>query len=148
MIRQAPRSTRTDTLFPYTTLFDLTAGLLGSVLVNQFKTDYLNEALYTQATYKIVDQLSVTGGIRYTWDRTKGYGIKDRYAFALTVPLPVKQQISRPEVKSEAPTGLIELSYKPVDDVMAYAKYSRGYRQGSVNQIGSASCRERVCTYV
>src|SRR3546814_2466965 len=117
MIRQAPRSTRTDTLFPYTTLFDLTAGLLGSVLVNQFKTDYLNEALYTQATYKIVDQLSVTGGIRYTWDRTKGYGIKDRYAFALTVPLPVKQQVSRPEVKSEAPTGLIELSYKPVDDV-------------------------------
>src|SRR3546814_7380274 len=63
--------------------FDVTAGLLGSVLVNQFKTDYLNEALYTQATYKIVDQLSVTGGIRYTWDRTKGYGIKDRYAFAL-----------------------------------------------------------------
>src|SRR3546814_1360291 len=60
--------------------FDVTAGLLGSVLVNQFKTDYLNEALYTQATYKIVDQLSVTGGIRYTWDRTKGYGIKDRYA--------------------------------------------------------------------
>src|SRR3546814_13720850 len=113
MIRQAPRSTRTDTLFPYTTLFDLTAGLLGSVLVNQFKTDYLNEALYTQATYKIVDQLSVTGGIRYTWDRTKGYGIKDRYAFALTVPLPVKQQVSRPEVKSEAPTGLIELRYKP-----------------------------------
>src|SRR3546814_20335442 len=64
---------------------------------------------------------------------SKGYGIKDRYAFALTVPLPVKQQVSRPEVKSEAPTGLIELSYKPVDDVMAYAKYSRGYRQGSVN---------------
>src|SRR3546814_20736112 len=101
MIRQAPRSTRTDTLFPYTTLFDLTAGLLGSVLVNQFKTDYLNEALYTQATYKIVDQLSVTGGIRYTWDRTKGYGIKDRYAFALTAPLPVKQQGSRPEVKRD-----------------------------------------------
>src|SRR3546814_16888817 len=112
MIRQAPRSTRTDTLFPYTTLFDLTAGLLGSVLVNQFKTDYLNEALYTQATYKIVDQLSVTGGIRYTWDRTKGYGIKDRYAFALTVPLPVKQQVSRPEVKREAPPGLIEMSSK------------------------------------
>src|SRR3546814_12876193 len=123
MIRQAPRSTRTDTLFPYTTLFDLTAGLLGSVLVNQFKTDCLNEALYTQATYKIVDQLSVTGGIRYTWDRTKGYGIKDRYAFALTVPLPVKQQVSRPEVKSEAPTGLIE-------------------------QTERTSCRERVGRYV
>src|SRR3546814_5158749 len=30
-------------------------------------------------------------------------------------------------------SDLIELSYKPVDDVMAYAKYSRGYRQGSVN---------------
>src|SRR3546814_13274636 len=30
-------------------------------------------------------------------------------------------------------SDLIELSYKPVDDVMAYAKYSRGYRKGSVN---------------
>src|SRR3546814_13111971 len=28
--------------------FDVTAGLLGSVLVNQFKTDYLNEALRSE----------------------------------------------------------------------------------------------------
>src|SRR3546814_16056059 len=28
---------------------------------------------------------------------------------------------------------MIEMDYKPVRDVMAYAKYVRGYRQGSVN---------------
>jgi len=118
--------------------FDVTAGLLGSVLVNKFKTDYLNQAVYAQASYDITQQLSVTGGIRYTWDRTRGHGVKDRYAFALAIPLPMRRQISEPEVKSRAPTGVIEFSYKPVDDVMAYAKYSRGYRQGSVNLASDA----------
>src|SRR3546814_2339833 len=33
MIRRPPRSTRTDTLFPYTTLFRSTAAVLGLVLV-------------------------------------------------------------------------------------------------------------------
>src|SRR3546814_14823427 len=28
---------------------------------------------------------------------------------------------------------MIEMDYKPVRDVMAYAKYVRGYRRGSVN---------------
>ena len=28
---------------------------------------------------------------------------------------------------------MIDLEYKPVDDVMLYGKYSRGYRQGDVN---------------
>jgi iron complex outermembrane recepter protein len=38
--------------------------------------------------------------------------------------------------KSEAPTWLIDFDYLPTPDVMAYVKYSRGYRQGSVNING------------
>ncbi|MBW8784078.1 MAG: TonB-dependent receptor [Novosphingobium sp.] len=33
------------------------------------KTWFRDRGLYGQATYKITDQLSLTGGIRYTWDR-------------------------------------------------------------------------------
>ncbi len=38
--------------------------------------------------------------------------------------------------KSAAPTWLIGLDYKPMDDVLLYAKYSRGYRQGGVTPFG------------
>jgi iron complex outermembrane receptor protein len=33
---------------------------------------------------------------------------------------------------SHAPTWLIDLDYKPSESVLAYAKYARGYRQGTV----------------
>jgi outer membrane receptor protein involved in Fe transport len=75
----------------------------------------------------------MTGGLRYTWDRTSGESIKSRYRFLTAIPLgPVTEETS-PSVSSKAPTGMIEMEYKPVRDVMAYAKYVRGYRQGSVN---------------
>ena len=35
-------------------------------------------------------------------------------------------------VKTSAPTWLLGLDYKPTDDILLYAKYARGYRQGGV----------------
>ena len=112
--------------------FDPLGGLLGGVLTQHFKTTYLNRALYAQGTYNFTDKFSATLGARYTWDKTEGYGIKTRYKYLLTVPLNPVEQITRPETSSKAPTGQVEFSYKPVKDVMAYAKYVRGYRQGNV----------------
>ncbi len=40
------------------------------------------------------------------------------------------------KVKTSAPTWLLGLDYKPLDDVMLYAKWSRGYRQGGVTPFG------------
>jgi iron complex outermembrane receptor protein len=36
------------------------------------------------------------------------------------------------EEQSRAPTWLIDLDYKPTDDLLVYAKYARGYRAGGV----------------
>lgn len=47
----------------------------------------------------------------------------------LTAP-DCKQHISQ---RSEAPTWLIDFDYLPTPDMMVYAKYARGYRQGSIN---------------
>jgi len=41
------------------------------------------------------------------------------------------QSIGTP--KSNKPTWLVNLEYKPTPDLMAYAKYARGYRQGGLN---------------
>src|SRR3546814_8221664 len=50
MIRRPPRSTRTDTLFPYTTLF---------------------RSLFTHNIFHITDKLDFTFGLRYTNDKKK-----------------------------------------------------------------------------
>src|SRR5205823_12980060 len=38
------------------------------------------------------------------------------------------------KTSSHKPTWLINLDYKPNDDILAYAKYARGYRGGGINE--------------
>jgi iron complex outermembrane receptor protein len=112
--------------------YDPLAGQVGGVLVQEYKTEYLNQAVYAQGTWNISDQFSTTLGLRYTWDESEGYGIKTSYRWLLAVPLGSSQEITTPRVESDAPTGMIEFDYKPFDGMMAYVKYIRGYRQGNV----------------
>ncbi len=112
--------------------YDLLAGQVGGVLVQQYKTTYLNRAAYAQTTWHINDEFSLTGGLRYTWDHTEGYGIKTRYSWILAIPQAPNVATSNPSVSSKAPTGLLEVDYKPFQGSMVYGKFLRGYRQGSV----------------
>jgi len=56
-----------------------------------------------------------------------------------------------PKVSSDAFTWLLGLDYKPVDDVLLYAKWSRGYRQGGVAPFAADKLQtygpEKVDTY-
>lgn len=115
--------------------YDPLNGQVGGVLVQFYKTLYLNQAAYSQLTWNINDLFSVTGGIRYTKDRAEGYGRKTRHLWSGPVrqtPPEGVTQITTPVAKSEAPTGLIEFDYKPFEGQMVYVKYLRGYRQGNV----------------
>jgi outer membrane receptor protein involved in Fe transport len=131
--------------------FDPLSGLIGSVLLQQYQTTYLNRAAYAQATYKFTDWLSLTAGYRYTWDGTKGYGVKTRYTFVGPIEQSPQVAIATPATKSQAPTGMVELSWTPNQAVMAYGKFVRGYRQGSVNLAADPGidtfAPEKVNTY-
>ncbi len=54
-------------------------------------------------------------------------------------------------VKTSAPTWLLGVDWKPADDLLIYAKYSRGYRQGGVASFGLDQVqdygKEKVDTY-
>jgi iron complex outermembrane recepter protein len=54
-------------------------------------------------------------------------------------------------VKTSAPTWLLGVDWKPADDMLIYAKYSRGYRQGGVASFGLDQLqdygKEKVDTY-
>lgn len=118
-------------------LIGMSYGTIGSQVGG---VSYENKAVYVQGTYDLTDQFSLTLGLRYTNDETKGY-VTDTRAFfpsnasnpGYFAPTEVNTIYRNPETKSEAPTGVIGLDYKPNEDTLLYAKYTRGYRQGGVN---------------
>jgi iron complex outermembrane receptor protein len=63
-----------------------------------------------------------------------GYSGTSTYPYTADQRFGICQQDLRKSTK--APTWLINLDYKPVDDVMIYAKWARGYRQGGVTIFG------------
>jgi outer membrane receptor protein involved in Fe transport len=113
--------------------FDPFQGMVGGVLAYRVKTNYLNQALYAQGTFDFLDSLSATLGLRYTWDETEAEGIKTLYRYALSVQQAPTVTVQTPSLRSTAPTGMLEFNYHPWPEVMTYAKYTRGYRQGNTN---------------
>src|SRR3546814_19473957 len=117
MIRRPPRSTRTDTLFPYTTLF---------------RSSHVREArpIYTHSAQ------TVANGLALPFAAFLGYAImlwrlrKDRAAL---VPW------AAPALLSMIATALLfwQTRATPAAQLLAIP--------GAHAQIGRASCRDRVC---
>jgi iron complex outermembrane recepter protein len=129
----------------------------GSISAYDIKDKFNNKGLYAQSDYKLTDKLTVTGGFRYTFDKvddddrnvnvsvpTPGTGTftcQNILAFnngAITSPLVVESATSarcdlKTHVQSSRPTWLLSTDYKLTDNAMVYAKWARGYRQGSIN---------------
>ena len=129
-------------------------GSVANVSISRSKYHFRNRALYAQSTYAFNDHWSLTGGIRYTSDDVSGVGQPLRVRFpapnaqtySCANPTGVVQGGTSAQIQadparcnlirnssSSKPTWLIDLDYKPIDDVLIYAKHARGYRQGSIN---------------
>ena len=120
----------------------------GSIERGIGKMFYKNQAIYTQGTYELTEKLKTTLGIRYTVDDTEGESKRITYQFpqditpVFSAPTVVKCSVAsasfdtgclyRVKDRSEAPTWTLSFEYSPIDEVMAYSKYTRGYRQGSI----------------
>ncbi|GLK46831.1 MULTISPECIES: TonB-dependent receptor [Novosphingobium] len=122
------------------------------------KLAFNNHGVFGQATYRFTDQLSLTLGGRWTFDKIDGYSESNRRTMA-TIPgvgtrvvsWVCNDNLNHPTVsllanggdtsacgtrivnKSNKPTWLIDFDFKPTPDTLIYAKYARGYRQGTVN---------------
>ena len=94
---------------------------------------------YAQATYSLTDQLKLTGGVRYTSDDVRTDAVIANYAadgttlrFCNELTATFPQCDVHYRLESDEPTWLIGLDYHPIDDVLLYAKYARGYRAGGI----------------
>jgi len=143
----------------------------GSISESSTKLNFDNHGIFAQATYKFTDQLSLTGGARYTFDKITGITNGTRASFSANAGTgaafidPVSGKtlaractdsfrhgpaalaaagLAGPALdrsvcltnltnSSNKPTWLIDLDYKPSQDLLFYAKYARGYRQGGIN---------------
>jgi iron complex outermembrane receptor protein len=114
------------------------------------RTRFRDYAFYAQGTYKLAERLKLTGGIRYTNDKEGADDIQKTYRllpypnFGKLPDIPGVSPLctdggALPDCKvsyeqtSHAPTFLIDFDYTPVDDLLLYAKYTRGYREGVIN---------------
>ena len=132
--------------------FDFPIGGVGKHLTT---IGFRNLGIYAQGTYALTSQLKVTGGIRYTSDKVKASDNDINYVFGgpgfgannpsvsciQTDALIANNCLITAKTKSSKPTWLIDLDYKPNDDILLYAKYSRGYRQGSVSPSAAGTYR-------
>jgi iron complex outermembrane receptor protein len=118
---------------------------IGAVNYGAARTAYRDYAVYAQATYKLTDEFKLTGGIRYTHDQETSSDEDITYHFGYpgqpvtatpsctNVGAPAATCILSYKENSSAPTWLVDLDYTPSDNLLAYAKYSRGYRAGVIN---------------
>jgi iron complex outermembrane receptor protein len=122
------------------------------------RLDFDNHGIFGQATYNFTEQFALTLGGRWTFDKIDGYSESNRRILA-TIPNSgtilaswvCNDVLNHPTVnlknnggdtsacgtrivnKSNKPTWLIDFDFKPTPDTLLYAKYARGYRQGTVN---------------
>ena len=125
--------------------------LTGSQIVENTHVQDENEAVYGQGTWHITDQLSLTGGARFTHDRKWGSSPVDLsnlpaavQAAAVTAGAtstlanygvngstsgyPLNAAVSNNNV-----SGSTSLSYKITPDTLLYASFSNGYQAAALN---------------
>jgi len=110
-----------------------------------------NYALFGQATYQITEQLSLTGGLRYTWDDlafthtrapaqnatngapVAGPGTNLNPAGGTIASGGNGTNTSRGETTNGNLSGRAAIQFKPSEDVMLYGSYTRGYKGPAFN---------------
>jgi iron complex outermembrane receptor protein len=136
-------------------------GGFGSTTIELRHTSFRDTGYYAQGSYDLTPKLRFTAGIRFSDDRSAAEDRTFTYRYAQTggiASITCANAGAAPGTCSSAtvqhsktPTWLLDLDYKPTQDMMIYAKYARGYRQGLVNPRGIAPYKsfgpEKVDSY-
>lgn len=143
------------------------AGMVTALKATQ---DYTQErksyAIYGEASYELTDTLKITAGLRYTKDKfayldalttffddtgaprlytVSDYapdGVPSRYFIGDDPALDRSIKPLNRRDGSNALTGRAIVDWTPVDDLLLYASYSRGYRGGTYNGLAFQSAAQ------
>ncbi len=129
------------------TIFDVR--LPGTVTALTFgDVDTETYALFTDITWDISDQFSVSVGGRYTWDERTSDIVRNLFIgggspfFGGTGTLLLPQTDFTGSANFEEFTPRASVSFRPTEDMNIYASYSRGFKGGGFDPRGVATaCR-------
>jgi outer membrane receptor protein involved in Fe transport len=156
--RLAPFNTATFTNSGFANLANPALTLNGSALDDLYDQSSNNWALFTHNIFSITDRLKLTVGARYTHERKKlnadltdnntlctlfsGGPLASLQTLPCVSPSIPGGALSLSDKKSESKlSGTVVLSFKPVDQLLTYASYARGYKAGGFNLDRSALWR-------
>lgn len=107
-----------------------------------------SRAIFGQVSWRPVDPLELTGGLRYSQERKDGWVSRDVSNLASLDGLPPTFQAGgqllrdialggsyyrEDSIEEDNLSGLLSASYRFSDAVMGYASWSRGYKAGGIN---------------
>ena len=110
------------------------------------RTDFQSNSYagFAELNWKPIDRLTLTGGVRYTYEHKTGY--YSTYVFGglattSTALTNAKLSILRPQtysarVNDGALTGRVNATYAFTDAVLGYASFARGAKSGGINMSG------------
>ena len=114
----------------------------GILYIDKADVDNNSVAVYAQGTWRLLDKLSFTAGVRHTRDE-KAF-VTDQYLITGTasplvfgapagtlVPLVPRDSSVKQTFSNTSPR--FSLDYKAADDVLLYASYTKGFKSGGFN---------------
>lgn len=130
---------KADTAFDVR-LFTTVAGLTA---FTQADVDTETYAVFGDFTFDLSDQLSVSAGGRYTWDKRQADILRQNYlgggspVFAgAGIPFGAPSTDFRGSARYRKFTPRFSVSYKPTPDHNLYASYSKGFKGGGFDPRG------------
>ena len=131
------------------------ATLNGAALDDSYRQSSNNWALFTHNIFEITDTIKLTVGARYTHERKElkaelldnnrlctvlsGSSLQQ---LACVIPSAPGGTFEIDDSKTEGKlSGTVVLSWKPTEEILTYASYSRGYKAGGFNLDRSALWR-------
>jgi iron complex outermembrane recepter protein len=110
------------------------------------RTDFRSTsyAVFGEASYQLLERLTLTGGLRYTWEdkwgdyQTRVFGgLANPTAAQRTQQLSIlRPQSYRATVADGSLSGRANVAFDLSDEIMAFAGFARGFKSGGINMAG------------
>ncbi len=108
-----------------------------------------SKAVFGEANYRLFPRLTLTGGLRYTWERKGGFYTSPVFGgppitgtpAQVTALTAARLGVLRPQTYSARDrdgslSGRANIAYQVTDGVLGYASYARGFKSGGINMSG------------
>ncbi len=121
----------------------LFGNLPGRAFHHRFEQEINSSALFAHVRVALNEQWSLTAGARYSRDEKDGTLVSDHpliNAFGIfnSLPLAVVYDYDASTDESE-PTYTASVDFRPSDNLMLFATYSRGYKSGGISMTRDAA---------